>query len=549
MRREPPLQAHAELGRRRRTQSSSGASPLVVAGIVLLAASLVVVGAVVVLSSLGSGGSQTPAPTPTATRSTPGVFTVGRQDQTPDSGAAPTIAPTQAASTGDPSSGSGSQTLATPATGGGQPIFSPSAPLAGPGGAASPGSATAPPGDGSTQTSPAAVDLATPTTSSQVIQPIPTAAEGPSPAASGSPATAASPLDQAVSDAMARLTTDEDRIGQLLLLGWIGDTAEKARPELEELRAGGIVFVQNATASADARTINQGLKQIASDANLTPPLIAIDHEGGIVQRIKDVPNLNNNWDFALTNPTDAQACQRGLAHAQTLKDMGFSMNLAPVLDVNNNPANPVIGKRSYSADPEVVARLGAAYIRGLQGGGIVAVGKHFPGHGNTSTDSHLGLPLQPQSVEDLDKIELVPFKRAIQTGIAGIMSAHIVFPAVDPSGVPATLSQPVMTGLLRNQLGFGGLSLSDDMGAMKAITDNYAPGDAAVRAVNAGVDMMILSAEIGRQRQARDGLLAAVESGAISQARLDEAVRHVLTAKARFGLLPGTQAEAGSGCS
>jgi beta-N-acetylhexosaminidase len=486
----------------------------VVAGIVVLAASLVVVGVLVIFSSFGSssgsgsavGASRPPDPTPPANRATPGVFTVGRQDQTPESTAAPTAAPTPAAAD-SPSTPQGAQTLVTPATSGG-PLFSPSAPSVVEGGGTPPAS-----GDGS-----------------------------------AAPSTGDPQLDKAVSDAMARLTTDEDRVGQLLLLGWIGDTAEQARPELEELRAGGIVFVQNATASAEARTINQGLKQIANDAGLTPPLIAIDHEGGIVQRIKDVPNRGNNWDFALTNPTDAQACQRGLDHARTLQGMGFSMNLAPVLDVNNNPANPVIGKRSYSDKPEVVARLGAAYIQGLQGGGIVAVGKHFPGHGNTSTDSHLGLPLQPQSVDDLDKLELVPFKKAIETGIAGIMSAHIVFPAVDPSGVPGTLSRPVMTGLLREHLGFTGLALSDDMGAMKAITDNFAPGDAAVRAVNAGVDMMILSAEIGRQRQARDGLLAAVTSGDISQARLDEAVRHVLTAKAKFGLLPGTTAPTSSGC-
>jgi beta-N-acetylhexosaminidase len=330
--------------------------------------------------------------------------------------------------------------------------------------------------------------------------------------------------------------------------GWIGDTAEAARPALAVLRAGGIVVVQNATAGAEARTINQGLKQIAGDAGLVPPLIAIDHEGGIVQRVRDIPNLGNNWDFALNNPTDAQACQRGLNHAQALSSLGFSMNLAPDLDVNNNPANPVIGKRSYSDDPTVVGRLGAAYIRGLQGGGVAAVGKHFPGHGNTSTDSHLGLPSLPQSVEALERIELVPFRRAVEVDVAGIMSAHIVFPAVDPSGAPATLSQSVMTGLLRDRLGFKGLALSDDMGAMKAITDNYAPGDAAVRAVKAGVDLMILSAEVGRQRQARDGLLAAVKSGEVSRARLDQAVRNVLTAKARFGLLPGLSAQAGGAC-
>jgi beta-N-acetylhexosaminidase len=151
-------------------------------------------------------------------------------------------------------------------------------------------------------------------------------------------------------------------------------------------------------------------------------------------------------------------------------------------------------------------------------------------------------------VDALEKIELVPFRRAVEVDIAGIMSAHIVFPAVDPSGDPATLSRQVMTGLLRDRLGFKGLALSDDMGAMKAITDNYAPGDAAVRAVKAGVDLMILSAEVGRQRQARDGILAAVKSGEISRDRLDQAVRNVLTVKARFGLLPGLAAQTGGTC-
>jgi beta-N-acetylhexosaminidase len=345
--------------------------------------------------------------------------------------------------------------------------------------------------------------------------------------------------------------TDEDKVGQLLLLAWIGTTAEEARPALAELRAGGIVFVQNATLSGEARTINAGLKQIASDAGLLPPLIGIDHEGGIVQRIKNVPNLGNNWDFAAGRPSELAACQRGMDHARVLADMGFSVNLAPVLDVNNNPANPVIGKRSYSDDPQVVARLGAAYLRGLQNSGIAAVGKHFPGHGNTSVDSHLGLPSLPQSVDQLEKIELVPFREAVKAGVAGIMSAHIVFPAVDPSGAPATLSRNVMTGLLRDRLGFRGLAVSDDMGAMKAITDNYAPGDAAVRAIKAGVDMIILSAELPQQRRARAGLLAAVQAGEITPERLDEAVRHVLQVKARFGVLsggPAQGAQSGESC-
>jgi len=337
-------------------------------------------------------------------------------------------------------------------------------------------------------------------------------------------------------------------VGQLLLLGWIGSTAEAARPELEELRAGGIVYVQNVSTAAEARTINPAIMRIAANAGLVPPLIAIDHEGGIVQRIKDVQNLGSNWDFAARQPSDRQACERGLSHAQTLRELGFTMNLAPVLDVNNNPANPVIGTRSYSDDPEVVARLGSAYIRGLQGGGMVAVGKHFPGHGNTGVDSHLQLPILTQSVDELAKIELIPFRRAIDADVAAIMSAHIVFPAVDPSGVPGTLSPAVMTGLLRQRLGFQGLAISDDMGAMKAITDNFSPGDAAVRAVNAGVDMIIMSAELARQRQARDALLLAVQNGGISRERLDEAVRHVLQAKARAGLLGEAATAPGAAC-
>jgi beta-glucosidase-like glycosyl hydrolase len=515
-------------------------SPMLVIGIVVLAASLLAVGAMVVMSSLGSSSSpagRSPDPTPTANRPTPGVFTISRQDQPADGGPTTTTVGTGAtgANTGQPGAAGGPVVLQTPSSGGNTPIFSPLPPTAVSSGASASASDPAAPA------SPAASEG--PPGPAQ--SPAPAAATGaePSPATAASPMTASSPLDRAVAEAQARLTTDEDKVGQLLLLGWIGDTAEAARPELAELRAGGIVFVQNATAGTEARTINQGLNKIASDSGLLPPLIAIDHEGGIVQRIKDVPNLGNNWDFAARGPTDAEACQRGLSHAQTLASLGFTMNLAPVLDVNNNPANPVIGKRSYSDDPQVVARLGAAYIRGLQGGGMAAVGKHFPGHGNTSTDSHLGLPSLPQSVDALERIELVPFRRAVEADIAGIMSAHIVFPAVDPSGDPATLSRQVMTGLLRDRLAFKGLALSDDMGAMKAITDNYAPGDAAVRAVKAGVDLMILSAEVGRQRQARDGLLAAVKSGDISRDRLDQAVRNVLTVKARFGMLPGLPAQ------
>lgn len=516
MPREHPVQVEAEFVSRHGPRAGNGPSPWLVFAYVFLAASLVAVGALVVLSSLDSdplARRSGPDPTPTPVRPTPGVFIVGKQG---DSSESPSPGP-------PPESSPGSGSLAPPPASSGGPIFAPpAAPAAG-----SQPTEPAPATDPATSAAPAAPGSSPQTGSSPVTGP--------------SPAVAAGPSDPRVEAELARLTTVEDRVGQLLLLGWIGSTAEAARPELRDLRAGGIVHVQNVSTAAEARTINSALRQIALDSDVTPPLIAIDHEGGIVQRIKDVENVGNNWEFGLRNPTDLVACQRGLNHAQVLRDLGFTMNLAPVLDVNNNPANPVIGRRSYGDDPRLVARLGAAYIRGLQAGGVAAVGKHFPGHGNTGVDSHLQLPILTQTVDELDRVELVPFRRAIEADVAGIMSAHIVFPAVDPSGVPGTLSRAVMTDLLRGALGFRGLAVSDDLGAMKAITDNFTPGEAAVRAVQAGVDMLIMSAELPRQRQARDALVAAVRNGEITSARLDEAVRHVLQVKARFGLLDGSR--------
>lgn len=309
------------------------------------------------------------------------------------------------------------------------------------------------------------------------------------------------------------------------------------------------MYLDNTRSSTQARSINEAIARISRDRGLIPPLVAIDHEGGNVQRLADLNNLGSNAQFASRGATARDACERGQRHAQQLKPLGFSMNLAPVLDVNNNPNNPVIGPRSYGADPELVATLGAAYARGLQSGGIAAVGKHFPGHGNTGVDSHLQLPVLPQSIEELSRVELVPFARAIgaPTNIAGIMSAHIVFPAVDPSRAPGTLSAPIMRGLLRDKMGFRGVVLSDDLAGMKAITDNFRPGEAAVRAVRAGVDLLIIAGDLPRQRESRDALVAALASGELDRARVDEAVRNVLRTKLRFGLL-GSSSGAEVGC-
>ncbi len=376
----------------------------------------------------------------------------------------------------------------------------------------------------------------------------PEATEQPA-APTAAPTPSAGPTeDPRVEAALQRLASDEDRVGQLLMLGW-PEAAENARDMVRGLRPGAIVHIGNARTARLAASTNAELAAMAQRHGALPPLLAVDHEGGRVQRVQDIENVGANWDFGLRAPSDRQACERGRLHAQQLRDMGFTMNLAPVLDVNNNPANPVIGSRSYGADPELVARLGSAYVRGLQGGGIAAVGKHFPGHGNTSVDSHLSLPVLPHSLDELERVELAPFRRAVDpvTGVAAIMSAHIGFPALDPSGAPATLSHAIMTSLLRQRLGFDGLVLSDDMGVMKAITDNFTPGEAAVRAVAAGVDMLIIAGPLDRQVASRDALVTAVQRGELSRERIEGAVRRVLRAKARFGLL-GEPAPISAGC-
>ncbi len=376
----------------------------------------------------------------------------------------------------------------------------------------------------------------------------PSVAPGESPAPAVSPGPSATPSaspDPRVEAAFASLHTDEDLVGQLLLPSWDGGTPASARAALAELRPAGLVFVANASRAAKAGRLNAAIAGAAEDLGLVPPFRAIDHEGGSVQRIRDVRNLGSNGAFGRSRPTDRAACERGAAHARQLRGMGFDLSLGPVLDVATNPRNPVIGDRSYGRRAGLVARLGAAYIRGLQGGGVMASGKHFPGHGDTSVDSHLGLPVVRAGRDRLDAVELVPFRAAMTPGtdVASIMVAHIALPRLDPSGAPASLSSPIVTGLLRGELGWQGLVITDDLGAMDAITDRYGPGDAAVRAVQAGVDLLIIVKDGDNQVRARDALVAALRDGRLDRAQVEASVRRVLAAKARFGLLDGVPPE------
>jgi beta-N-acetylhexosaminidase len=262
-----------------------------------------------------------------------------------------------------------------------------------------------------------------------------------------------------------------------------------------------------------------------------PLLTAADFEWGVGMRIAGATKFPRAMAFGAAGD-ESLATEAGRVTAVEGRALGVHIDLAPVVDVNNNPRNPVINIRSFGEDPARAGALATAFARGLQSGGMLATLKHFPGHGDTAVDSHLGLPVVGYERARLDAVELVPFRMGIAAGADAVMVAHVEMPALDKTPGPATFSQAVVTGLLREQLGFDGLILSDAMN-MDAVTALGTAGDNAVKAFNAGIDVILDSRDtMGAFR----GLKAAVESGTISRARLEASVRRVLTAKARLGL-------------
>ncbi|HEY7515731.1 MAG TPA: glycoside hydrolase family 3 N-terminal domain-containing protein, partial [Vicinamibacteria bacterium] len=215
------------------------------------------------------------------------------------------------------------------------------------------------------------------------------------------------------------------------------------------------------------------------------------------------------------------------------RSLGVHVNFYPVVDVNNNPRNPIINLRSFGEDPALVGEMARAYVSGTHAGGMLATAKHFPGHGDTAVDTHLDLPTIDQPRARLEAVELPPFRAAIAGGVDAVMTSHIVLPALDPApGVPATLSRPILTGLLREDLGFDGLVFTDAM-EMQAIRDHFPPGEAAARAVRAGADLVLVPPD---PEAAFRGIRDAVERGDIPREQLDRSVRRILRAKARMGL-------------
>ena len=322
------------------------------------------------------------------------------------------------------------------------------------------------------------------------------------------------------------------QIGQLLIAGFDGHSLPVELKSLaREFGLGGVIlFTRNMSEPAQVAEVCYEAARLVPDL---PLWVSVDQEGGRVARLK-APFTEWPPMATLGRSGDVQLAERfARALASELRAVGITLDYAPVLDVGTNPKNPVIGDRALSAEAEDVARLGNAIVRALQSEGVAACGKHFPGHGDTSTDSHLGLPLVEHPIERLRAVEFLPFKAAIDAGVTAIMTAHLLMPALDEHR-PATLSRRIVSGLLREELKFEGVILSDDL-EMKAIADEYAVASAAVLAIEAGCDgVLICSGDYTVQAAALESLIHAVEDERLPLTRVEDALRRQRRAKERM---------------
>jgi beta-N-acetylhexosaminidase len=351
---------------------------------------------------------------------------------------------------------------------------------------------------------------------------------------------------RAQEDTQALLTsmTLEQKVAQMFLASLYGEhLTEVGRAFLQQWQPGGVVVFEYNVPEEDAAqsvtALINSFQQTVMDAGGLPLIIAADQEGGIIATFEQgftpfpVPYL-----VAATG-SSALAYQYGQSIGEELRAIGVNMNLAPVADLETNIANPIIFRRAFGSDPQLVGAAVAQVVRGMQAAGVMAVAKHFPGHGDTSEDSHVQVPTVNLGREVLASREFVPFQMTMDAGVSGVMVAHVWYAALEPQeGLPATLSHPIVSGLLRDEMGYEGLALTDAMD-MDAIDVNYTAGAAAVLAVQAGIDVLALGPHMGLESQAEaiQAVIDAVRGGTISEARIDESVRRILAAKQEYGIL------------
>ncbi|MVA75774.1 glycoside hydrolase family 3 protein [Auraticoccus sp. F435] len=344
---------------------------------------------------------------------------------------------------------------------------------------------------------------------------------------------------------LARTTTErmslKHKIGQLVMSQPTGRGLPDRRVQ-EQLQEWGfgtwIIQNRGGEAANVARYTNRMQTWAARSGAGVPLFIGADMENGVEQQVPDATGLPYPMGLGATRRVEDSALAGRITGAEAAA-VGLNWNFSPVVDVNTNPANPVIGVRSFGEEPGLVAEHGAAYTVAMQQQGVLASAKHFPGHGDTSTDSHLGLPSVTYDRQTLEDVHLRPFQEAVDAGVDSLMTAHVVVEAVDPE-LPATLSPKVLTGLLRGQMGFQGLIITDGMG-MRAIADNWGTGEAGVMAIQAGADVILAG---GTAELTAEALHQAVLSGELGEDRIDESVRRILTVKCDYGLFERPYASA-----
>ncbi|PKL40599.1 MAG: beta-N-acetylhexosaminidase [Spirochaetae bacterium HGW-Spirochaetae-1] len=339
-------------------------------------------------------------------------------------------------------------------------------------------------------------------------------------------------------DALISTLSMEQKIGQMLMVALPGKAMNSDMEKiLEKFLPGGVIyFGYNLTDDKGIAALT-GEIQIKSMQNSgIPVFVSVDQEGGRVVRITSgVTQFPGNMAAGVGGDRDL-VFQWARILGMEMRALGINMNLAPVLDVNNNPENPVINTRSFGSDPELVAGMGRAYIKGLQESRCIAVGKHFPGHGDTNKDSHLTLPVIHYGMDRLKRIELPPFAEAIDAGLECVMTAHIAFPEIVGNTDSATISPFFLTDVLRRDMKFEGVVMTDDM-EMNAISGKYDLGEAAVKSVQAGSDIILISSYGVNTEKIFSALMEAVRKGAIDEKRINDSVRRIIELKLRYNIM------------
>ena len=342
-------------------------------------------------------------------------------------------------------------------------------------------------------------------------------------------------------DILLESMTLREKVGQLFIAraeqllpeaGFITEVTPELETALTEYPLGGIIlFADNVVTPEQLLALNAGLSEVSE----IPLFIAVDEEGGLVARLAKnrafhLPRYTSAMDVGASgNPEDT--LEMGRTIGGYLAEYGFNLDFAPVADVHTNPKNPVIGTRAFSTDPVVAAQMAAAFANGLEENGIIATFKHFPGHGDTAEDSHSGLAVVYKTKDALESCEFLPFREATARDM--VMVAHVALPNVTGDMTPATLSRPIVTGILKEELGFDGLVITDAM-EMGAIVETYGSGTAAVAALEAGCHIILIPQNLP---EAFDAVLAALEDGTLTTQWLDATVRKILEFKVLHGIL------------